>query len=118
MALPDEENAIGLTVANPAGETWRIYSDKRLLDQADDQNRARCLNAIQASVNEIFHAWAHKHAPQWPDYSAWEPAPVLPASQANDQKFAALFLPDGSRRNVIEHRCRDASTTYTKNRWF
>lgn len=107
-----------MRVGDPSGKTWAIYGDKRLLDIEDDENRARCMNAVQASANEIWAAYKG-NSPQYPNYSAWQHAPVLPGSQENNQALAELFrFEDAYRRTPLTHRRMDSSVTYTNDYWY
>ncbi|KAK3291796.1 uncharacterized protein B0H64DRAFT_468519 [Chaetomium fimeti] len=100
--MHDEDNAIGLTVRNPAGETWTAYGDKRGLDLANDENSKRCSRALQVSVDEIYNAWKTKTTPSKASYGAWTHAPTL-ESALGPQTLAPLFQGE-KRRAVIKNR--------------
>ncbi|KAI9760578.1 MAG: hypothetical protein M4579_001547 [Chaenotheca gracillima] len=101
--MHDEDNAIGLEVRNPAGESWRAYGDKRLLDEVDHENKNRCWNALRASVDEIHEAWKSGVVPDKSTFKAWEHAPTL-ESVFGHQELAPLFTPQGERREDISDR--------------
>ncbi|KAF5539770.1 phosphatidylcholine-hydrolyzing phospholipase C [Fusarium napiforme] len=110
--MHDEDNAIGLTVRNPAGRTWHTYGDKRLLDKEDISNKAEAWNAVRASADEIYEAWKTKIVPEPAKYAAWEHAPILSQVQSI---VAPLFREDGQRRADIRKRCQ---AKYTNNYWY
>ncbi|KAI0334364.1 fucose-specific lectin [Cubamyces sp. BRFM 1775] len=102
--MHDEDCAIGLTVQNPAGETWTCYGDKRVLDKEDAENLRRCVAAIQASADEIYEAFLSKHAPPSSQYKAWTMAPVLASARDPEQTLAALFRYADAEEKVLERR--------------
>ena len=99
--MHDEDNAIGLQVTNPLGQTWIAYGDSRLFDKADIDNKNHCMNALKVSADEIYRAWSSKKMPS--THSAWDYAPTL-GSAAGKQILAPLFKPDLARRKVIKLR--------------
>lgn len=103
--MHDEENAIGLTVQNPAGETWKCFGDKRALDLENSDNQKRCLAALQASATEIYEAYRTKTLPD--KYAAWTHAPTLASvsPETENQLLAPLFLGD-KRRSDLQNRRR------------
>lgn len=98
--MHDEDNAIGLQVQNPAGQTWTVYGDKRALDEVDEDNKSRCAEAVQASADEIYEAWRSRAAPSIDQYKAWSHAPTL-ASARGSQELAPLFTDRNERRAEI-----------------
>ncbi|KAF8330643.1 hypothetical protein F5887DRAFT_974995 [Amanita rubescens] len=115
--MHDEDNAIGLNVTNPNGDKWMAYGDKRALDEVDKKNLDLCVQAVQASADEIYKAFSTRIAPKSSNYAAWNYAPTL-LSAAGPQALAPLFeLIKGEleRRRVITHRrIWDFTTDY----WF
>lgn len=101
--MHDEDNAIGLQVANPRGATWHAYGDKRYLDSVNADNRNHAFNALQISTAEIFTAWKTGLVPEYGKYRAWEEAPTLDSAGGN-QELAPLFRPDGARRLSLQNR--------------
>jgi len=101
--MHDEDCALGLQVVNPRGESWMAFGDGRLSDKADEDNKARCLSALRASVAEVFTAWRTKKLPDMP-YAAWQEAPTLESARAETQALAPLFTMDGEVREVIKDR--------------
>ena len=101
--MHDEDCALGLRVINPKGESWMAFGDGRLLDKADEDNKAHCLSALRASVAEVFTAWRTKKVPDMP-YAAWQEAPTLESARAETQALAPLFTMDGEVREVIKDR--------------
>ncbi|KAM7197430.1 phosphatidylcholine-hydrolyzing phospholipase c [Naviculisporaceae sp. PSN 640] len=115
--MHDEENAIGLSVRNPAGRSWTTYGDKRLLDKADIANKNEAWNAVRTSADEIFEAWKTGKVPAYPNYGAWNWAPILSEVQQDNQVLAPLFTRDGKRRDNLGKRCEKKYTnwyTYAK----
>ncbi|KAK2736154.1 hypothetical protein FQN57_000885 [Myotisia sp. PD_48] len=86
--MHDEEGDIGLSVSNLNGDTWEMRGDTSIFDDVSRQNRDICLKAIQASVDEVYHAWRDKTKPN--SYKAWTYAPTLESAQKG-QRFAPLF---------------------------
>ena len=100
--MHDEDCAIGLQVSNTAGESWKCYGDKRMLDKEDAENLKRCVAAVQASADEIYTAYKTKQAP--PTYAAWGIAPTLESARSPDQALAKLFTFDSEKRKDIKKR--------------
>ncbi|KAI1456392.1 hypothetical protein F4805DRAFT_230054 [Annulohypoxylon moriforme] len=100
--MHDEDNAIGLSVRNPAGETWTAYGDKRGLDLENDENKKRCIKALQVSADEIYDAWKSKSKPSKSNYGAWAHAPTL--ESARGQQTLAPLVEDEKRRTNIKNR--------------
>lgn len=100
--MHDEDNAIGLSVKNPAGETWTAYGDKRALDLVNDDNKKRCLKSLQLSADEIYKAWKNKTKPNKSSYGAWALAPTLESARGH-QDLAPL-VKDKQRRATIKNR--------------
>lgn len=108
--MHDEDNAIGLSVKNPAGETWTAYGDKRGLDEENNDNMVRCLKALQVSADEIYSAWKSKTAPSKSNYGAWTQAPTLESAKGL-QILAPLFIDKNNRRSTITNRRNWSFTT-------
>ena len=107
--MHDEDNAIGLQVQNPAGQTWTAYGNKRALDEVDEDNKSRCTEAVQASADEIYEAWRSRAAPSINQYKAWSHAATL-ASARGSQELAPLFTDRNERRAEITGRKKWAFT--------
>jgi len=90
--MHDEDNAIGLSVKNVAGETWTAYGDKRALDLENDDNKKRCLKALQVSADKIYLAWKNMTKPSKPYYGAW--AHALTLESARGQQTLAPLVKD------------------------
>ena len=101
--MHDEDNAIGISVKNSGGQSWTLYGDRRALDHADEDNKTRCVNSVQASADEIYNAYQTKRAPSPADYQAWTHAPTLESARAH-QTLATLFTFQNGRRKEIENR--------------
>jgi hypothetical protein len=91
-------------VQNPAGQIWACYGDKRALDAVDTDNKNRCVNAVQASADEIYNAFKSKIAPSPDKYVAWTYAPTLESARSNQQVLAPLFTFLNLRRKEIKNR--------------
>ena len=107
--MHDEDNAIGLSVKNPEGQSWTVYGGKHAFGK-----EAFCVDAIQASVNEIYEAYRTKQVPLAENYRAWAYAPTLDSARAQ-QALAPLFNSNQERRKVIEKRTR---WEFTNDYWF
>ncbi|OJD33041.1 phosphatidylcholine-hydrolyzing phospholipase c [Diplodia corticola] len=101
--MHDEDCAIGLSVTNPAGESWQAFGDKRLLAKENKDNKERCLVAIQASADEVFQAYKDGKAPSPDSYKAWTHACTLDSAHGS-QELAPLFKKDEYRRKDVTHR--------------
>lgn len=112
--MHDEDCAIGISVQNPSGESWFAYGDKRALDVEDEDNKQRCLRAVQASADEIFTAWKTKVKPSKSQYKAWTHAPTLSSARGH-QVLAPLFKPGDQRRVTIKDR---RTWSFTTNWWY
>ncbi|KAI0882908.1 uncharacterized protein GGS22DRAFT_195632 [Annulohypoxylon maeteangense] len=100
--MHDEDNAIGLSVKNPKGETWTAYGDKRCLVWENEENKKRCLRSLQVSAREIYSAWSSKTKPSKPNYGAWVHAPTL--ESARGEQTLAPLIKDEKRRTEIKNR--------------
>lgn len=112
--MHDEDNAIGISVKNPAGESWMMYGDKRALDRVDSDNKTRCVNSVQASADEIYKAYQTKQAPSPAEYQAWSYAPTLESAR-DHQKLATLFTFKQERRREIKNR---SQWTFKTDWWY
>lgn len=100
--MHDEDSAIGLSVQNPGGETWMCYGDKRALDLANNDNKNRCLKALQIYADEIYSAWKNKTKPEMTNYGAWVHAPTL--KSALSTQILAPLVTDGKKRAKVNSR--------------
>ncbi len=124
--MHDEDNAIGLSVKNANGDSWKIYGDKRLLDKVDNRNHEICKQAVQASADEVYAAWKNKAVPDRSQYAVLKLVPDLDAVQTG-QELAALFKMQSSklvRRSNLKDRRKadyidnwDSATTIIKIKW-
>ena len=103
--MHEEDNALGLTVSNPNGQTWISYGDSKLLDQADTDNLARCHDALMASTDEIYKAWDDSKVPftDPSQFGAWKFAPII-SSAFSEKNHAPLFNEKGYPRVNIDDR--------------
>lgn len=103
--MHSEDSAIGLHVAATDGSEWIAYGDTRMLDKANDENKRRCIAAIQASVDEVFEAYHNpKMIPQAKQFRAWTFAPTLASAMSSKQQLSPLFTTDGQVRTDIADR--------------
>jgi hypothetical protein len=111
--MHDEDNAIGLRVQNPIGDSFIAYGDKRLLDRENHKNLNLTIQAVQASADEVFAAWESKTVISFDNFTAWEFAPTL-ASARGAQELAPLFLSGKGppRRDTLANRREWKYTTY------
>ena len=112
--MHDEDNAIGLSVKNPRGQSWTMYGDKRALDKVADTNKELCVDAVQASADEIYKAYQTKRAPSPAEYQAWTYAPTLESGRGQ-QTLSPLFTVEGARREDVKKR---RLWKFTTNYWF
>ena len=104
--MHDEDNAFGLQVDNPKGGHWTVYGDKKLLDECNKSNLAKCYEALMASTREVSDAWSKGNVPHSDSFGAWLHAPNI-ASSFSDKNHAPLFNDQGCPRDEIENRwCR------------
>jgi len=109
--MHDEDNAVGLTVRNPRGESWVSRGDTYLMDPADLDNAARARDALRVSVAEVLAAFKTGVVPAAAAYGAWAEAPTL-ESAAGPQELVPLFRADGQRRVDIRDRRRNEFTNW------
>lgn len=81
--MHDEDNAIGLHVQNPRGESWTAYGDMRLRDKVALDSSNMCHAALQTSVDEIYAAWKIHQVPDPAAYAALSFAPTLASAQGS-----------------------------------
>lgn len=112
--IHDEDCAIGISVQNPDGQRWMVYGDKRALDTVDEDNKKRCLAAVQASADEIYHAWKTQRKPDRGEYKAWNHAATLDSATGN-QTLAPLFKSNNQRRQTITNRY---NWIFTSDWWY
>lgn len=113
--MHDEDNAIGLDVVNPQGDSWHAYGDKRLLDTADTKNAELAHLAVQTSADEIYKAWTTGQVPSADNYGAWQYAPTLESAAAQTQALQPLFLngsPVSRRADITKRRDVQRTTDY------
>lgn len=55
--MHDEDSKYGLKVHNALGQSWTAYGDKRLLDVGSQQELAITVQAVQASADDVWHAF-------------------------------------------------------------
>ena len=113
--MHDEDNAIGFNVSNPAGKGWHCLGDKRALDSPDADNLKHCVEAVQASADEIYTAYSTKKAPSPSSYAAWKIAPTLESALSTSQQLAPLFTFKLERRKDIKKR---TLWEFTTDYWF
>lgn len=115
--MHDEDNAIGLDVSNPQGDSWHMYGDKRLLDKEDTQNRTLCQKAVQLSADEVYAAWSNQKVLDPADFQVWQLAPTLESARSSTQALAPLFTFDAipERRQDITKRRQYA---FTSDYWY
>jgi hypothetical protein len=109
--MHNEDNELGLAVHNPAGESWRAYGDKRLLDKVNSDNMNRLHNALMESVNEVFQAWKSHHIPNERTFGAWKHAPTI-ASAFDAVNHSPLFNAQGLVRSSKEDRFNQKYETF------
>ncbi|KAI8243863.1 hypothetical protein K4K55_006983 [Colletotrichum sp. SAR 10_96] len=53
-AMHDDDSATGILVQNRKGDQWIEYGDKQFFEPQAAVNRARCMNCLEESTNEIY----------------------------------------------------------------
>lgn len=89
--MHDEDCALGLTVADPKGNKWQAYGDKRLLDKDNLQNLLKCQVAMLESAREVYDAWDTKTITPTADFKALAIAPTKESAFSTTQTLAPLF---------------------------
>ena len=57
--MHDEDNNYGIRVANKRGEKWIAYGDGMLLNEESEGNIRIAVDAVQASVNQVYDAFLY-----------------------------------------------------------
>ena len=106
--MHDEDNALGLTVSNPAGETWKAYGDKKLFEPDNARNCERLRWALQASANEIFKVYKSKQVIQDASkFAAWKHAPTLASLYGNANHSPMWKVDGGGGKLMVRDRVDD-----------
>ncbi|KAI5827931.1 fucose-specific lectin [Schizophyllum commune Tattone D] len=119
-AMHDEDCAIGLSVRNPAGQSWTCFGDKRALDSDGRENLRLAIAAVQASADEIHTAFRTRVIPPQSSYRAWTIAPTL-ASALGTQVLSPLFRYTNSSQTTVERRrviTNRRIREFTTNWWY
>lgn len=89
--MHDDDSAAGLLVRNDNGDNWIQYGDKQLFEPGNVINRARVVQCLQASVDELW-SLGFKHQggvddplPPYTSFAAFKllPKPMLSYSDPN-----------------------------------
>ncbi|PYH40072.1 uncharacterized protein BP01DRAFT_370195 [Aspergillus saccharolyticus JOP 1030-1] len=95
--MHDEDGAHGLVVstAGSYSQSWTMYGDNSFLEPANDDNRQRCLDALQTSADEVFEAWWTKENVR--RYGALDFLPTLESAfkAPNDQPLYHIHAREG-----------------------
>jgi hypothetical protein len=84
-AMHDEDCHFGLKVSNELGQTREAFGDKRYFDKENDTNREMCIQATQASLDEISDCFKHPDAVPSPGkYKALKYVPKFSDFVLND----------------------------------
>ncbi|MFJ4196762.1 phospholipase [Pseudomonas sp. NPDC089534] len=89
--MHDEDSRFGLKVRNGRGEQWRAFGDKRYFEAADNDNRQQVNQAVQASADEVFAAYASGSVPAASGFAALQRLPDLTAVLDLKNNFSPLF---------------------------
>ncbi|KAG8670479.1 hypothetical protein FPOAC1_009895 [Fusarium poae] len=82
--MHDNDSDTGLLVQNQLGQQWLCYGDKQFKESWDIVNRARIMNCIQASVDELYQdAFTNQNVKTPSDFNAVKqiPVPMLAAGK-------------------------------------
>lgn len=85
--MHDEDNKYGLRVTNERGDKWIAYGDGMLLNRESKGNYRVAVDAVQASVNEVYNAFLHPEKP--PDFSVV--TDYMPFVDANEKNNYPMF---------------------------
>lgn len=114
--MHDEDCSQGLTVTNQAGQTWLAYGDKAYFEPANKTNAAICLQAVQASADDIHSAYMNPAIdPTTATALQLVPNTAQLLSQSGPPNGAALFKSTTNgvlRRSVLADR-----TNYSWGSW-
>ncbi|QAY72031.1 phospholipase [Agromyces protaetiae] len=103
LVMHDEDNRLGLDVTNARGDRWTAYGDAQELDARSARNRESAIEAVQASVDDVFRAFQQGRADASDAPDASEPAalalaPVADAdAEAPGRNHAPLFRVEADR---------------------
>lgn len=95
--MHDEDSMWGLYIYNRRGDTWIAYGDKKFGDSYNATNAALVMDAVQASIDEVYAAFTTGTFPDRPDqYAALKITPHIEAFQEprHPGNFAAFFIVD------------------------
>lgn len=56
-SMHDQDNQWGLNVTNINGNSWRAFGDAHLFTESNFENMTLAVQAVQASVNDIYNTW-------------------------------------------------------------
>ena len=57
--MHDEDNKYGIRVTNKRGDKWIAYGDGMLLNEESEGNIRIAVDAVQASVNQVYDAFLY-----------------------------------------------------------
>ena len=81
--MHDEDNKNGLHVRNKQGDSFTVFGDNMLFSAVGSDMRGRCIDAVQASANEIYEAYKSKIVPPYDTYRAWQLLPTIESACDN-----------------------------------
>lgn len=93
--MHDEDSMWGLYVTNRRGDSWIAYGDKKFGDSYDSDNARMVMDAVQASIDEVYAAFDTGACPEHPDdYAALRITPRIDAlmDRRHPGNFAAYFV--------------------------
>ncbi|KAM7203140.1 hypothetical protein V8F20_004082 [Naviculisporaceae sp. PSN 640] len=94
--MHDEDNKRGLVVVNKRGDRWVAFGDSMLFESANAKNLEFMKEALQASADEVYQAYATKHVPSDVNsFAAWR---IAPSGIDAQHCHRPLFRPDGHYR--------------------
>ncbi|KJZ74942.1 hypothetical protein HIM_05673 [Hirsutella minnesotensis 3608] len=105
-AMNDEDSFNGLQVHNVHGDRWQAFGDKRLVEKEDPENKVKCKEAVQVSVDEVFEAWNSRKTREEADFESLKVAPSGP-SNVGSTGLAPLFrVRHSGGDTIIERRVK------------
>lgn len=104
--MHNEDGWNGLTVRNGAGVEWVAFGDTRLLDSVSAKNRAQVVQAVQASVDDVWAAFNGRMVPSSAQGLVPDVGLLLAETADHHVNRSPLFrfnAPDVLRRDNLEN---------------
>ena len=106
-AQHEKDGSEGLNVENSKGESWRAFGDGNFFTPKNADNKAKAIEATQASVNEVYEAYRnpdllipsaiHEFIPR---PTSCNRLPIYSIEKTSVDKLSLLILRDGKKINI------------------